>query len=958
VKRALQLSFLIGIALTLNGLPSTQASMSLQQAVTEEVLIVPLPVPTNLIGTNVRGASNDGKRLVFESINDYNGRNLDSNTEIWVYDVDSRSVIQITDTADLRDPDNPINLLLEVRNTTPVISGDGTRIAFISNASLVDPKNEDGNFEIYVADLPRGATTPTIRRITDTGPDFEGDTVKEIVTNYAPSISDDGQVLTFLSTRRFFRPIPDGPAAFTALNEGPDGTTPDGNAEVLLYHFSTRQFTQVTATRDQDATANFTVRGFNTNPILSGNGQSLVFLSGFNFSGPAAGKNADFNGELFVHRIGDPVNRVLQVTETSGRSAVPFNGPENLLVASTKPFNFDGTKLVFESSGDFVGKNADKTRELYLADLSGPTPVFRQITNQQSVDFARSDFNFLPSINAPGTHISFTSTLNLTPATTSGVKVDNADGSREIFRYTLSDETFRQLTFTPASDQFFDQRDNRTTSYLNNTGDLVTFSYDTRSLYTTGPVVIDLFQALLRPVIATSTDEVKMVNAASFDDSQVARGSLVSIFGTNLSSVMAQAGSTNLPFELGGVTVSTNSFVARLIYVSPTQINLLLPDNLPQASEMAFTVNNNGLLSNGKVRLVDASPGIFTVAGDGKGPAAAQCGKLSADGLTFPLTAPPCDVGNESQFHTLVIYATGIRNSLSVQVKVGDATFFPSYSGPQQQFPGLDQINIGLSRDLAEKQNLEISIVTTNLTTVESNKSTVSFLPYEPPVTVINAASFDTGLVARGSLAILQGTELTTTSAVASGPELPFELAGVRVTVGGQPARLEEVKPNEIRIVVPEALQLADLVEVAVFSETKVARGRVKILDAFPGIFSSNNDGLGNASALCGTVAADGTVTFSNPPCAVGTAERPNLLRVFGTGWRFAEKIDVKIGETDLMADTFGPQPGDNGRDQLDIKLVPGLAGRVDADLTLTTTTKGVAQISRFGIKISFRPAN
>lgn len=959
MKRALLWSFLIGMAYVLNGLPVTQASMSVQQAVTEEVVIVPLPVPTNLIGTNVRGASNDGKRLVFESINDYNGNNVDSNTEIWVYDVDSRGIIQITNTADLRDPSNNTKVLLEILNTTPVISGDGTRIAFISNASLTGTdSNADGNYEIYVADLPRGSTTPTIRRVTDTGADFEGEAVKAIVTNYAPTISDDGQVVAFLSTRKFFRPVTDGPASFTALNEGPQNAAPDGNAEVLTYHFSTRQYNQVTATRDADATANFTVRGFNTNPILSGNGQVLVFLSGFNFPGASANKNADFNGELFLHRLGDPVNRVRQVTETNGRSVIPFNGPENVLVAATKPLNFDGTRLVFESSGDFVGRNADKTRELYLADLSGPTNVFRQITSQETVDIARNDFNFQPSINAPGTHIVFASTLNLVPAATSGVKTDNADGSREIFRYTIADQKFRQMTYTPLSEQYADQRQNQTSSYLNNAGDLATFSYDTRSIYTTGAIVIDIFQALVRPVTATSTDEVKMVNSASFDDKLVARGSLVTIFGKGLSPAIVQTPSTNLPFDLGGVTVSINGFSTRLIYASPTQINLLLPENLRPAADVPFTVNNNGVLTNGKVQLADAAPGIFTISGDGRGPAAAQCGKLSPDGLTFPLTAPPCDVGNESQFHTLVLYGTGIRNALSVQVKVGDATFIPTYSGPQRQFPGLDQLNIGLSKDLAEKQNLEIVVTSTGATSLDSNKSTVSFLPADPALTVINAASFETGLVARGSLAIVQGTDLATSSAVAPGPELPLELAGVRVTVGGQPARIEEVKPNQVRIVVPETLRLADQVEVAVFSGTKVARGRVKILDAFPGIFSANNDGLGNASARCGTVAADGTVTFSDPPCAVGTTERPNILRVFGTGWRFAEKINVKIGETDLVADTFAPQPGNNGRDQLDVKLVPGLAGRTDADLTLTTTTKGVAQISRVGIKISFRPAN
>ena len=66
-----------------------------------------------------------------------------------------------------------------------------------------------------------------------------------------------------------------------------------------------------------------------------------------------------------------------------------------------------------ESAGDFAARNTDKTREVFLADLSGAQPSFRQITDQTTVDIATTDFNFLPSINGAGTVITFSSVLNL-----------------------------------------------------------------------------------------------------------------------------------------------------------------------------------------------------------------------------------------------------------------------------------------------------------------------------------------------------------------------------------------------------------------------------------------------------------------------------------------------------------------------------------------------------------------
>lgn len=964
MKRTLQFSLILAIALLATAFPWWQSRIRAQQAVTDDVTIIPLPVPTNVIGTYIRGASSDGKRLVLESINDYNGRNVDSNSEIWVYEVETRSMIMITDTAYIQesttnsDGTTTVKTKLKIDNLTPAISGDGTRIAFMSNAPLGGTTNDDGNFEIYVADLPRGATTPTFRRITDTGATYTDELVKEIASNYAPTISDDGRTVAFLSTRAVFNSITDGPAAFSALREGPSNSEPDGNAEVFIYRESTRQYTQVTATRDVDATTNFTVRGFNTSPYLSGNGQVLAFLSGFNFPGAAANKNTDFNGEIFVHRAGDPVNTVTQITNTTGRSAVPFNGVETVLAAGTHPLNFDGTKLVFESSGDFAGKNSDKTREVYLADLSGPSPTYLQLTNQATADFAKSDFGFFPSINSAGSYVIFASVLNLTPATTSSLTTDNGDGSREIFRYHVGTAKFSQLTYTPLSDLVLDQRDSRTAPFINDVGNLASFSFEARSILPAGPIISDLFQALVRPVTSQNTEAAKIANAASYDSTQVARGSLVALFGTQLAGGTVTAPSANLPFELGGVTVKVGGVAAQLIYVSPGQINLVLPLNLSPAESVDFTVNNNGVLSVGKIKLVDVAPGVFTVTGDGKGRAAAQCGQVSPDGLTFPLTAPPCDVGNVSQYNTLVLYVTGVRNTQGVTVRIGDQLLTPSYAGPQPDFPGLDQINVALVPELAEKLDQEITVSATVTTTVDSNKTAISFTAASPSISMVNAASFEGGVVATGSLAIVQGTGLAAAAVTATGSELPFTLGGVTATIAGQPARLISVSETAIRLVVPDNLKEADLVEVVVDNSGKKARGRVKILKASAGLYTATNDGNGAAVAQCGVVNADGSVTYTNPPCAVGTEAAPKVLRLFGTGWRFADAVTVKIGESDVTTTFAGPQAGSPGNDILDLKLVPALLGKTSVDIIVTTKVGEVSRTSKTGVTISFTSTN
>ena len=78
-----------------------------------------------------------------------------------------------------------------------------------------------------------------------------------------------------------------------------------------------------------------------------------------------------------------------------------------------------GTRVVFESSGDPVGTNADGNDELYLLDTNGAagTSPLTDTTGGSPI--------MAPSLSADGTRIAFVSDRDLTG--------DNADGSDELY---------------------------------------------------------------------------------------------------------------------------------------------------------------------------------------------------------------------------------------------------------------------------------------------------------------------------------------------------------------------------------------------------------------------------------------------------------------------------------------------------------------------------------------------
>ncbi len=193
-------------------------------------------------------------------------------------------------------------------------------------------------------------------------------------------------------------------------------------------------------------------------------------------------------------------------------------------------------------------------------------------------------------------------------------------------------------------------------------------------------------------------DAVTLANAASFDAAQIARDSIAAGFGTSLSGTTKSSQTIVPPYQIDGVSLSVQGLAARLLFVSPGQINFIMPTGIASADSVSFTVNNNGLVSSGKVKLVDAAPGVFTANGGGTGTAAAACGMVVDNAFQF--SNQPCAVSTDTTSGFLIIFGTGWRNTTTT-VTVGGTSLTPTFSGPQGTFTGLDQINVILPATLA-----------------------------------------------------------------------------------------------------------------------------------------------------------------------------------------------------------------------------------------------------------------
>ncbi len=218
--------------------------------------------------------------------------------------------------------------------------------------------------------------------------------------------------------------------------------------------------------------------------------------------------------------------------------------------------------------------------------------------------------------------------------------------------------------------------------------------------------------------VAHPTGTLAATNSA-YGTYSLAPETIASLYGSNLAAATQLAQSQPLPATLGGVTVALKDanggiFPASLFYVSPSQVNWLVPKGV--ASGVAtITLANGKAALTGTVTISSTAPGLYTANMAGQGPAAAQV----TNGRTYSNTSQCNSAGNcalipinvTSQPY-LILYGTGIRGAAqsNVSVMIGNIDAPVTYAGAQGAYAGLDQVNVTLPATLKGRGQLVVTV--------------------------------------------------------------------------------------------------------------------------------------------------------------------------------------------------------------------------------------------------------
>ncbi len=217
------------------------------------------------------------------------------------------------------------------------------------------------------------------------------------------------------------------------------------------------------------------------------------------------------------------------------------------------------------------------------------------------------------------------------------------------------------------------------------------------------------------------------VNGASFVKMPLAPGAIFSLFGESLGVTTEKAQELPLPQSLGRTRVRIRSGSgdtdAPLFYVSPNQINFLVPLDLPIGQGTLEILREGTGSVSIPVSAEWQAPALFAADSTGSGPPAGYYMRVRGDEqvrgefvhcpdgkhcVPVPIASP--DPAEEVY---LVLFGTGFRNapSLVPQVRMGDAVAEASYFGAHRDFAGLDQINVKVPRPLLGKGALPVSVI-------------------------------------------------------------------------------------------------------------------------------------------------------------------------------------------------------------------------------------------------------
>jgi uncharacterized protein (TIGR03437 family) len=221
--------------------------------------------------------------------------------------------------------------------------------------------------------------------------------------------------------------------------------------------------------------------------------------------------------------------------------------------------------------------------------------------------------------------------------------------------------------------------------------------------------------------------QLAVTNAASFKP-PAAPDSFAAIFGDNLAATLNSAVTIPFPTSLSGISVFFRDSmgverIAGLKFVSPGQINAVVPTDVPLGQNTVIVRGPSGDIESGQTTIVNTAPGLFSGDGTGTGAAAAAVETVHPDGSTVlqgtfvcdghgTCTPFPINLGTDRDQNTLILYGTGIRRGgQAVKVRIAGQDLTPAYAGAQPQYPGVDQVNVPLPSSLRGAGDVTILIV-------------------------------------------------------------------------------------------------------------------------------------------------------------------------------------------------------------------------------------------------------
>jgi uncharacterized protein (TIGR03437 family) len=215
------------------------------------------------------------------------------------------------------------------------------------------------------------------------------------------------------------------------------------------------------------------------------------------------------------------------------------------------------------------------------------------------------------------------------------------------------------------------------------------------------------------------------VSTATSQPGAVAPESLVTAFGLRLATATMASPGNLLTTSLAGTSVAVQDAlgikrVAPLYYVSPGQVNYVLPSATASGQGAVTITAGDGTSGIVPLQVAAVAPGLF--ARNSAGLAAANLLRVLANGTQVAdvvaqldasgqWVAKPIDLGSDAEQLVLILYGTGIRfrSSLAaVKATIGGVDAPVLYAGDQLQYAGLDQVNVSIPRSLRGRGTVDL----------------------------------------------------------------------------------------------------------------------------------------------------------------------------------------------------------------------------------------------------------